>query len=182
MAVLLAVVVAAGCSKEAPPDPALDPEPVHRDGSVGRAEDLFGVSVEVMGVEEFTQSPDGFPRLAVSMRSHNTTLDRKRNPEVALHCKEAQKGGDWFSGSTWDVNGQLAPGAVDEGVLYVGFPHKSEPRYPVARCTDARLLVTGTRTSDRAQIVVSVPVPAPTISKAIDQPRGRPMPLPPRSE
>jgi hypothetical protein len=116
------------------------------------------------------------------MRSQNTTLDRKRNPDVSLHCEEAPKGGDWYAGSTWDINGQLAPGAVDEGVLYVGFPHKAEPRYPVARCTDAHLVVTGTRSADRAKISVTVPVPAATISKAIDQPRGRPMPLPPRSQ
>ncbi len=174
------VVAAAGCSEEAPPDPTLDPEPVHREGAIGQAEDLFGVEVEVMRIDEFSQSVDGFPRLAVSLRSHNSTLERRRNPFVELQCEEARKGGDWFAGSTWNVNGQLLPGAVEEGVLYVGFPHKEEPRYPVARCTDPRLVITGVRSADRAKVVVSVPVPAATISKAIDQPRGRPMPLPNR--
>lgn len=177
---VLAVASLAGCTDEAPPDPKLDPEPVEREGAIGQPEDLFGVEVEVVAVSEFSQSVDGFPRLAVSMRSNNATLDRKRNPFVELRCEEARKGGDWFAGSTWNVNAQLAPGATHEGVLYVGFPHKEEPRYPVARCTDARLVITGIRSADRAKVIVSVPVPAATISKAIDQPRGRPMPLPNR--
>jgi hypothetical protein len=182
VAVLLALLLA-GCTKDAPSDPSLDPAPVRREGAIGRSEDLFGVALVVTGITEFSQSPKGFPRLAVALRSQNTTLRPGRNPVVQLHCHEAAAGGDWYAGSTWEANGYLDPGEVDEGVIYVGFPAKtSNPSYSVARCTDAEVVVTATRDSDRARIIVSVPVPPPPIGKAIDQPRGPEMPLPPSVE
>jgi hypothetical protein len=180
VALLLGITLgAAACTEEAT-DPSLDPAPVQRDGRIGQDEDLFGVVVQVLRIVDFTQSPAGFPRLAVTFRSENTTLTAARNPEVQLHCDEARKGGDWFAGSTWEANGYLAPGAIDEGVIYIGFPAKpSNSRYAVATCTHARVVVTGTRSADRAQVIVSYPVSGATIAQAVDQPRGREMPLPP---
>ncbi len=180
LAVVAVLLLTAGCSEEAPHDPTLDPEPVERDGAVGRVEDLYGVSVQVVDVTDFSQSPEAFPRLQVTMRSENTTLRRGNNPDVRLYCEEAKDGGDWYAGSTWEANRLLEPGVVDEGVIYVGFPGKEDnDRYPVPRCTSPRLVLTATQWSNRAKLIVSVAVSAETITKAIDRPRGPQLPLPP---
>ena len=49
------------------------------------------------------------------MRSENTTSRMLRNPDMELWCDEAEVGGDWFLGSTWEANGLLAGRGRERG-------------------------------------------------------------------
>ena len=150
-------------------------------GTVGTPVDLFGVDFDVLSIAEFEQSPEAFPRLRMTIRTENTTEKSLRNPDVKLWCDEATEGGEWYMGSTWEANALLPPQEVNEGEIYVGFPRKPDAdRYPVPTCTNPRVVVTATDTTDRRRQVATYRIDPDLIETAIAAPRGRPLPLPPR--
>ena len=115
------------------------------------------------------------------MRSENTTSRMLRNPDMELWCDEAEVGGEWFLGSTWEANGLVPGGGVSEGEIYLGFPPKPDAdRYPVPTCTNARVKMISTDDGDRTEQIVVYPVDSSVIDSAIDAPIGRTLPLPPR--
>ena len=174
-----AMLILSSCTKEAPPDPALTAGPTIRAGVIGKPEDLFGVKVSVVRIEAFSQSPESFPRLRVTMRSENQSEFDQQNPDVQLKCDESDKGGDWFLGSTWEPSGRLAKGVVNEGMVILGFPHKpSNPRYALPNCTNARVELTANEPGTFASVVVAYPVGADIAADAERQPLGPSLPLP----
>jgi hypothetical protein len=157
------------------------PEPREQGGALGVGINHFGVDTNLLRIESFDQSVDAFPRLRVILRSENLTDQVMRNPAVELWCDESEDGGEWFLGSTWEAHALLPPAEVSEGEIIVGFPHKPESeRYPVASCSNARVKVIGENTADRQQSVAVYAVEPEVIDEAIDAPRGRQLPLPPR--
>jgi hypothetical protein len=167
------VAAGAGCSKELPERPNPD-DVVHRAAALGDAVDYFGIQVAVIAVAPYQQSDDGFPRVAVTLRSQSDLDVPWQNPDVALRCEESSEPGDWYAGSTWEANGILPGGQISEGQLIVAFPPKPDAdHYPVPTCTDPAVEVTGPdrRNRDR-EIVTRYPVPAGVIDQAIDAPRG----------
>ena len=182
-AVLVALCAfGAGCTEEAGPQPDLDPPDITRSGSIGTTEDFFGMSTKVIDVVTFSQTPTAFPRLAVTLRSENTTDRRSQNPDVQLQCDESATGGDWYRGSTWEPSGLVDAGSVNEGIVYIAFPAKpGNNKYSVPTCTGARLVVTGTDMSTRARVIVDYPISADIINEAVNQPKGPSLPLPQRT-
>ncbi len=180
----LAVGVAGSCAgtKDAPSTVELDPPPVFRSGSVGTEESLGGVDVTVVRVDAFTKSPQGFPRLAVTVRSRNSGTIRRENPDLQVRCDESPRGGDWFLGSTWEPSSLIDGGGRSEGVAYLGFPSKPEnDRFTVPTCTGPKLTFIRLDDTTDQRIEVSIPVPDSVIAEAIDAPAGPALPLPPRS-
>lgn len=178
-AMIAAVTLVAGCTKESPPNAALDSGPSVRAGVIGKPEDLFGVRVSVVRIEVFSQSPDSFPRLRVTMRSENQSSFDQQNPDVQLKCDESRDGGDWFLGSTWEPSGRLAKGVVNEGMVIVGFPHKpANPRYVVPNCTNARVQLMADEPGTFRSVIVDYPVGADISADAERQPLGPNLPLP----
>ena len=172
-------VLVTGCTKEAPPDADVDAKPVVRDGVIGKSEDLFGVEVSVVRIEAFSQSPDAFPRLRVTMRSENRSAFEQQNPDVQLKCDESKEGGDWFLGSTWEPSGRLAKGVVNVGLVIIGFPHKpNNERYVVPNCTNAHVQLTASKPGSFQTLVVNYPVGADIAAEAERQPLGPSLPLP----
>ncbi len=168
-----------GCTKEAPPDAAVDVQPVVRDGVIGKSEDLFGVEVSVVRIDAFSQSPESFPRLRVTMRSENRSAFEQQNPDVQLKCDESKDGGDWFLGSTWEPSGRLAKGVVNVGLVIIGFPHKPDnARYVVPNCTNAHVQLTASKPGSFQSLVINYPVGADIAADAERQPLGPALPLP----
>ena len=181
-AALALCVMGVGCTEEIGPRPDLDPPDVTRSGSIGTAEDFFGMSTRVVDVATFSQTPNGFPRLAVTLRSENTTDRRSQNPDIQLKCDESPTGGDWYRGSTWEPSGLVDAGSVNEGIVYIAFPAKpGNLRYSVPTCTGAQLMVTGTDMPTRARVIVGYPISADVINEAVNQPQGPSLPLPQRT-
>ena len=182
LALALATSVAGSCTKDAPSTPELDPSPVFRSGSVGNEESLGGVDATMAQVDAFTTSPQGFPRLAVTVSSRNTGTVRRENPDVQLRCDESPRGGDWFLGSTWEPSSLIDGGGRSEGVVYLGFPAKPEDgRFTVPTCTGAKLTLIRVDDETGQRIEVAIPLPEDLISDAIDAATGPALPLPPRS-
>lgn len=178
---LVALVLAGGCTKETPDRSQGTVE--RRDGVYGTPIEAFGVSVNVLGVEPFEQSPAAFPRIRATVRSENTELVATENPSVRLRCEESEVPGDWFLGSTWEPEGFLAPGAVSEGRVVLAFPpRETGSRYPVPGCSDARLeLIVRNRLDRRDQVIIGYRLEPGLIRDAILAPRGPALPLPPRA-
>lgn len=144
---------------------------------LGEAPDA--VRITVLNVSAFDQTPEHFPRLRVAMRSENDSDRSLANPDIQLHCDESPVGGEWYGGSTWEINAVLRSGETSEGEVYVGFPAKGElSQYPVASCTNAYLTLTGTRWNDRQKYEARLTVPTDVIDAAIDAPIGVHLPLP----
>ena len=184
----LVVPVVAGmllgaCTKDAPQSAGDRASETVSDGTIGAQVNLFGIMTTVVAIDSFDQSPGGFPRLRLTMRTENTTSTIAENPNVALHCDEAKAPGDWYLGSTWEANGLLPAGTVNEGQVVIGFPAKEgTTRYPVPSCTNAVVLITGVNPRDRTQSsTVRYPVPATTIDASIAALRGPGLPLRPRN-
>jgi hypothetical protein len=174
-------LLAVGCSqKEATRDAAAPlPAPTMTRGKLGSTVSVMGVNVTMMTVDAYTQTPTGFPRLVVAVRSENTTDKMLRNPDTELQCDEASQGGDWYNGSTWEAGGLLPAGNVNEGQLYLGFPAKpSSDNYPVPTCTNPRIVMTLTDDSTLQQHVIRFPVDVAVIQQAIEAPLGPNLPLP----
>jgi hypothetical protein len=167
------VAAVAGCSKEIPARPHSQ-DVVHRAAALGDRVDYFGIEVSVIAVAPYQQSDDGFPRVAVTLRSQSTLDAPWQNPDVTLRCEESSEPGDWYAGSTWEANGILPGGQVNEGRLIVAFPPKPDAdEYPVPTCTDPAIEVTGSDRRNRDhQIITRYPVPATVIDQAIDAPRA----------
>jgi hypothetical protein len=183
---LVALALAAaslGCTvQEDTPDAgaALDP-PTEERGTIGDTVELEGVDVDVLTLDSFDQSPQMFPRIRLTVRSENTTSRMVRNPDMELWCDEAEVGGEWYLGSTWEANGLLPGGGVSEGEIYLGFPPKPDAdRYAVPTCTNARVKMISTNEGDRSQRVIVYPVDSEIIDEAIAAQVGRALPLPPR--
>jgi len=175
------VIVASGCTKEQPGESTDARAPERRVGVIGRTESLFGVDVVVTDLTSFTQSPGSVPRLVLSIRSENRSGRDQQNPDVQLRCKESPEGGSWFSGSTWEPNGLLADGIVNEGQVIVGFPSKPEnPRYVVPTCTTARVQVLATDSDTGRRIALEYAVGADVVDAAVRAPVGPGLPLPDR--
>ena len=178
------VASAAACTqqKDSPGAGAPFVQPEERRGTLGETETLADVDVNVLLIESFEQSVNHFPRLKLTVRSENSSSRMLRNPDMELWCDEAEEGGEWFLGSTWEANGLLpGGGGVSEGEIFLGFPPKPDAeRYPVATCTNARVKMIATNEADRSQEVVVYPVSSAIIKEAIDAPVGRAMPLPQR--
>ncbi len=180
VAVLIAFA-AIGCTQtKASPDAADPlPAPTLTRGELGTTVPLMGVHVTMMTVDPYTQTPTGFPRLVVAVRSENTTDRMLRNPKTELQCEEGAGGGEWYNGSTWEADGLLPPGNVNEGQLYLGFPAKrGAPDYPVPTCTNPQIVMTLTNDSTLQQHVVKFPVDLKVIQEAIQAPLGPELPLP----
>lgn len=178
LVVVLSTLVS-GCTKEAPPDADVDAKPVVREGVIGKSEDLFGVEVSVVRIEAFSQSPESFPRLRVTMRSENRSTFEQQNPDVQLKCDESKEGGDWFLGSTWEPSGRLAKGVVNVGLVIIGFPKKPDnERYVVPNCTNAHVQLIASKPGSFQTIVVNYPVGADIAADAERQPLGPSLPLP----
>jgi hypothetical protein len=172
-AVLALAGAAAGCSKEIPARP--DPQAIqHRTAALGDRVDDFGIEVAVIAVAAYQQSDDGFPRVAVTMRSQSSLDAPWQNPDVTLRCEESSEPGEWYAESTWEPNGILPGGQINEGRLIVAFPPKPDAdEYPVPTCTHPAIEVTGTDRRDRdRQIITRYPVPSSVIDQAIDAPRA----------
>lgn len=178
---LVALVLVAGCTKEAPERSEGIVE--RRNGRYGTPVEAFGISVNVLAVEPFEQSPAAFPRLRATVRSENTEFVATENPSMRLRCEESEIPGDWFLGSTWEPEGYLAPGAVSEGRVVLAFPPRTTgSRYPVPGCTDARLeVIVRNRLDRRNQVIIGYEVEPEIIREAIFAPRGPALPLPPRA-
>jgi hypothetical protein len=132
----------------------------------------------MMSVDAYAQNPAGFPRLVVAMRSENTTDKMLRNPAAELQCDENTDGGDWFTGSTWEADGLLPAGNVNEGQLYLGFPPKpGASAYPVPTCTNPQIVLTLTNDSTRQQHLIKFAVEPSVITDAIQAPLGLELPL-----
>jgi hypothetical protein len=170
--VTVAVAVAAGCTKEVPP-PGSPGDVVRRTGTLGTPVDMFGVEATVIAMEPFDQSPDGFPRIRVTIRTQSHLEVPWENPDVSVRCEESEERGDWYSGSTWEANGILPGGRDLEGQIILGFPPKPDAeRYPVPTCTDGAVVVVGTDPQHRErQVVVRYPIPDEMVQAAIDAPR-----------
>ena len=179
---LLVLVAAVACGTATKEVEAGDlPEPREQGGALGVGIDHFGVDVNVLRIESFDQSPDAFPRLRAIIRSENTSELMARNPAVELWCDESEEGGEWYLGSTWEAYALLPPAEVTEGEIIFGFPHKPESdRYSVASCSNARVKVIAEKTSDRQESIAVYALEPEIIDEAIDAPRGRRLPLPPR--
>ena len=178
---MAAVVLLVGCTKEA--ESSTKTHVDHRTGKIGEQNDLYGIDTTVLRIEPFDQSPEGFPRLRVTVRSESTLAAPSENPDVQLRCKESTESGVWHLGSTWEPVGLLSAGTVSEGQVIVGFPHKAgAQRYPVPTCTDAHVDVVAQNPVDSSESVsVRYDVDADLIDQAIDAPRGASLPLAPRS-
>ena len=171
---------AIGCSKtQATPDAAAPlPTPTQGRGQLGSTISMMGVDVTMMSVVAYTQNPSGFPRLVVAMRSENTTDRMLRNPAAELQCDEGPDGGDWYNGSTWEADGLLPAGNVNEGQLYLGFPAKpGASGYPVPTCTNPQIVMTLTDDSTRQQHLIKFAVDPSVIQNAIQAPIGPELPL-----
>lgn len=179
---LVGPAVLAGCGQ--PSDPELE-KPFAaetRTGVIGRTEDLFGVKFNMNDLTVFSQSPTAFPRLRLAVRSENTSGRDQQNPDVQLVCDESPQGGDWYSGSTWEPNGLLANGLVNQGEVIVGFPRKPQnPRYVVPDCTAAHVSVIATDPGNGGTLTVNYPVGADLIAEAVRAPIGPGRPLPDRA-
>ncbi len=142
-------------------------------GEIGVPVDYFGVHVTVLAIEAYDQTTDLFPRFRVSMRSENKRSAPWVNPAVRVSCAESDERGEWYKGSTWESDGILPRGAVNEGQVIVGFPRKKNTDlYPVATCTDAAIVVTGTDPLDRRRTLAAVyPLDPTMVRDAIDAPR-----------
>jgi hypothetical protein len=172
---------AVGCSQtKAAPDAAAPlPKATLARGELGQSVTVMGVKLTMMTVDPYTQNPKGFPRIVVAMRSENTTDRMLRNPDAELRCDEAPDGGEWYSGSTWEADGLLPAGNVNEGQLYLGFPAKSGTTdYPVPTCTNPQIVMTLTNDSTLQQHVVKFPVDGNVVQQAIGEPIGPELPLP----
>jgi hypothetical protein len=180
--VVVAVAFCAiGCSQtKATSDAAAPlPAPTLTSGRLGSTTSVMGVDLTVMTIDAYTQTPTGFPRLVLAVRSDNTTDKMLRNPDAELDCDEASQGGDWYNGSTWEANGLLPAGNVNEGQLYLGFPSKpSSTDYPVPTCTNPRIVMTFTDDETLQQHVVKFPVDLTVVQEAIAAPLGPELPLP----
>ncbi len=173
VAVAAGALALASCSKSLPQSD--DPGTVVRQvGVIGVPVDDYGISVTVLHIDAGDQSPTGFPRVVVTIRSESKRTGPGDNPDVGLRCDEAPTEGDWFKTSTWQPNSVLPAGNVYEGQIVMGFPAKAgTSTYPVATCTNARVVVTAENPSNsQDQTVVSYPVDAATIAAAIDAERG----------
>ena len=179
MVVAAAAVILGACTKDAPASVGDQPSVSHSDGTVGVQTNLFGIMATIVSIDPFSQSPGGFPRLRLTIRTENTISVPAENPDVALQCAESTTPGDWFLGSTWEANGLLGAGTVNEGQIVIGFPTKpGTTRYPVPACTHAVVLITGVNPRDRTQTaVVKFTVPSATIDAAISALRGSALPL-----
>jgi hypothetical protein len=182
---LLAVALAlgaVGCSrtKATPDDAAPLPAPTVATGEIGQTTNLMGVDITLMSVDSYTQTPKGFPRLVLAVRSENTTDRALRNPQTELRCDESPDGGDWYNGSTWEADGLLPAGNVNEGQLYVGFPSKPGTRdnYAVAACTNPQVVMTLMEDSTLQQHILRFAVDPSVVAKAVDAPLGPELPLP----
>jgi len=127
----------------------------------------------VLAIESFEQSADAFPRLRVTLRSESTLPAPWVNPDVRVHCEESADPGEWYTGSSWEANGILPGGDVNEGRLIVGFPRKEGAAlYPVPTCTEAALEVIGTDPRDRRRkVVVTYALDPEVVQASIDAPR-----------
>lgn len=164
---------AAGCRAEQVRDPV--PDAVREVGGVlGEPVDYFGVVASVLAIESFDQSGDAFPRFRVTMRSESNRSAPWVNPEVRVRCDESDDRGEWYKGSTWESNGILPGGEVNEGQVIVGFPRKeSADLYPVPTCTNAAIQVIGVDPLDRRRSVVGTYALDPTmVQQAIDAPQA----------
>jgi hypothetical protein len=173
--------VAIGCSQTKATSDAANPlpTPTEAQGELGKTISVMGVDITMMTVDPYTQTPTGFPRLVVAVRSENTTDRMLRNPQVELQCDEAADGGEWYNGSTWEADGLLPAGNVNEGQLYLGFPSKrGAPDYPVPTCTNPQIVMTLTNDATLQQHVITYPVDLTVIQQAIEAPLGPELPLP----
>jgi len=182
----LAVSAVAGCAgttpdvgaefdKTHPPVPFSVTEGTAFD--LGEGQDT--VRLTVMHISEFDQTPEHFPRLRIAMRSENTSDRTLNNPDLQLHCDESPVGGEWYGGSTWEIDAILKSGETREGEVYIGFPPKTDrSQYAVASCTNAYIAITGTRWNDRQTFEARITVPPEVIQAAIDAPIGEHLPRP----
>jgi hypothetical protein len=183
--VAASVLAAVGCTQtKATADAAAPlPRPVEVRGKLGEPVSAMGVNLTVMSIDPYTQNPGGFPRLVVGVRSENSTDQMTRNPQAELRCDEANSGGDWYNGSTWESDGLLPPGNVNEGQLYLGFPAKEGTNgdYAVPTCSDAQIVMTVTKNADLSTEVVRYAVDPKVIQLAIGADIGPNLPLPNRA-
>jgi hypothetical protein len=173
--------VAFGCSQTKATSDAADPlpAPTQARGELGKTISMMGVDITMMTVDPYTQTPTGFPRLVLAVRSENTTDRMLRNPQAELRCDEAADGGNWYNGSTWEADGLLPAGNVNEGQLYLGFPAKrGSSDYPVPTCTNPQIVMTLTNDSTLQQHMIKFPVDLSVIQEAIQAPLGLELPLP----
>ena len=186
---MLALVVVAGCAIEATEatgkDTAFDqthpavPFSVTADVPFDLGEGKDALRVTVLNVSAFDQTPEHFPRLRVAMRSENDSDRTLSNPDIQLRCDESTIGGEWYGGSTWEIDALLRAGESREGEVYVGFPAKSpDSQYSVASCTNGYLAITGTRWNDRQTYEARMVVPPEVIEASIDAPIGQHLPRP----
>ena len=160
------------CTKEYHPPPPKDATKLVT-AKLGESVDYFGVNTTVLAIEHFDQSADAFPRLRVTVRSESTLPAPWVNPDVRVRCDESDDPGEWYDGSTWEANGLLPGGDVNEGRVIVGFPRKQgADLYPVPTCTNAALEVIGADPHDRRRRVVArYPLDDQLVQRAIDAPR-----------
>lgn len=186
VAVAVAGMVVGGCTIEATANdtefdtthPAV-PFNVTVDVPFDLGEGGNALRVTVMSISPFDQTPEHFPRLRVAMRSENDSDRTLDNPDVQLHCDESSIGGEWYGGSTWEIQAGLRSGESREGEVYVGFPAKAEDsQYSVASCSNAYLSITGIRWNDRQTYEARIVVPPEVIDGAVDAPVGEHLPRP----
>jgi len=141
---------------------------------LGEPVDYFGITASVLAIEPFDQSADAFARFRVTMRSESNRPAPWVNPEVRVRCDESDDRGEWYKGSTWESNGILPGGEVNEGQVIVGFPRKENADlYPVPTCTNAAIQVVGVDPLDRRRSIIgSYPLDPAMVQQAIDAPQA----------
>jgi hypothetical protein len=108
------------------------------------------------------------------MRTESKRSAPGQNPDMVVLCTGSKEGGDWNDASTWEPSGGLPAGQVAEGQVIISFPSKvGAERYPVAACSNARIVLTAADPKDQdRQIVTSYPIDESTVQAALNADEG----------
>jgi hypothetical protein len=164
MVAVAIVGLVSGCTKEIASHP--NSTDVRRQiGVIGQPVDNFGIHVTVLRIDPDSQSSGRFPRLLISIRSESKRSAPWQNPDLTVRCDHAKESDDWFDTATGEPSAPLPADQVSEGQVEISFPSKlGADRYPVASCTNARVVLTSSDPVNRdRQIVTSYPVPTATV-------------------
>ncbi len=103
----------------------------------GPAVSLGGVDLSIDAIRFAGQidydGTDNDYMVEVDVRAENRTTDTLSAPEVTVRCADGTEG-DWYSGSTYEMDDDLPSGTFAEGVLVLGVPRGCTD--PVARASD----------------------------------------------
>ena len=137
------------------------------------------VEITITSTAAFSESPTGFPRLRLVLWARNQVDQSRSTPAVRIECEESNQTGDWYTGSTWEPGSKLEPLEQRFVQLLVGLPPKQDrPSYPVADCTNPRVVFSFQQGNGSVLAVGSLPVERATIESALRQPHGPKLPEP----